>query len=426
MPSVDYDEVVLDPTDASEAGRTRLRAWADGVSRGFHDDRLSDDAFQIFLETCEADRLEPRGFWLPQDSFGAGRLPVATFSHFDKDLHTGAGLIGTRMITDVAVSPAHRRRGLLRRMMEPVLADAAAQGVPTACLTVSEATIYGRFGFGAASFKRAIALDTSAGFRLDGPPDPGWVELIEPADGWPVISAVFERFHATTRGSVRRPHFYEPWLTGRHDFTGGGGKETKSRLAVHLDASGTPDGYALYKPKGLDDGPTALELVNLVAPDPVAHVALWRFLAGVDLSERVVWSGAPTSELLRWALDDQNRLKTTGASTHIWVRVLDVPVALAARPWYADGRVVLDVDDSQGHAAGRWSVSVANGSATVARTDDEADVALRADTLGALYLGGVDVGTLALAGRVTGSEEAVERFAALADGGPPPYSVTSF
>ena len=34
------------------------------------------------------------------------------------------------------------------------------------------------------------------------------------------------------------------------------------------------------------------------------------------------------------------------------MRVLDVPVALAARPWTADGDVVLEVTDAQGHAAG--------------------------------------------------------------------------
>ena len=52
------------------------------------------------------------------------------------------------MITDVTVSPAHRRKGLLRRLITDDLADAARRGLPLAALTVSETTIYGRFGFG--------------------------------------------------------------------------------------------------------------------------------------------------------------------------------------------------------------------------------------------------------------------------------------
>ena len=57
------------------------------------------------------------------------------------------------MITDVTTSPAHRRRGLVRsadgglpRPTRPT------PDVPLAALTVSEATIYGRWGFGAATF----------------------------------------------------------------------------------------------------------------------------------------------------------------------------------------------------------------------------------------------------------------------------------
>lgn len=423
---MNYDESVLDPTDESDAARTRLRHWIEGVSRGFHDRRLDDDGWQVFLDMCRHDRIVPRGFWLAEGEFGAGTLPVATFSHFDKDLNVGGAHVGTRMITDITVSPAHRRRGLLRRMMEANLADAVAQGVPTACLTVSEATIYGRFGFGPATFRRTIELDTSRGFRVDGPVDPGRMELVEPGDSWEVMSSIFERFHETTRGSVRRPYFYQPLLTGSYDFDNGGGQDKKSRLAVHLDATGTPDGYVLYKHKGYDEKPATVEVINLVAPDPAAHLALWRFLGDVDLSSKVTWSGASTSDLLRWSLEDRHRLKITQQPDHLWVRVLDVPAALQARPWYADGRVVLDIDDAQGHAAGRWSVSVSGGAATVGRTEDKADVRLPVDTLGALYLGGVDVTTLALAGRLTGSTEAVGRFAALADGGPAPYSVTSF
>lgn len=423
---MDYDEVTLDPTDASDASTARLKAWLDAVSRGFHQGRHGHEAWGVFRTTNLADDVVPRGFWLPEGAFGAGRLPVATFSHFDKTLNVGAGqLLPVRMITDITVSPAHRRRGLLRRMMEPNLADAVASGVPLACLTVSEATIYGRFGFGPATFRRTVEVDTREGFRLDGPVDPGRVELVEPGDHWQVMDDVFTRFHAETRGSVDRPQFYEPLLTGAYDFESGG-KDTKIRLAVHLDADGRPDGHALYRFKGWSEKPLTVEVKDLVALGTPALLALWRFLGSVDLSERVTWRAGPDVDVLRWALADAHRLAVKGEGDHIWVRVLDVPVALRARPWYADGRVVLEVTDPQGHAAGRWSVSASGGRATVERTDDEADVAMPVDTLGSLYLGGVDVATLAAAGRLHGSPEAVDRLAALADGGDAPHSVTSF
>lgn len=423
MTVVDYEHAVLDPADDSEANRIRMRGWLDAVSRGFHDPRWGDDGWEVHLRASQADAAVLQGYWLPEGSYGAGRMPVATFAHYDFDLHTGTGLLPTRMITDITVSPAHRRRGLLRRMMEPVLADAVAQGVPTACLTVSEATIYGRFGFGPATFARHIELDTHRGIVVEGPADPGHVEVVEPRTAWTTMDGVFQRFHATTRGSVHRPAFYEPWLTGSFDFDGGG-EERKSHLAVHLDADGSPDGYALYKHEGHDERPQKVRVRTLVALTPGVELALWRFLSGIDLSGRLLWSGARDDDGLQWALQDRDRYTVTKRRDHIWLRVLDVPVALSARPWYADGRVVVEVHDAQGHAAGRWSVEAAGGVAEVTRTGDEPDATMSADVLGALYLGGTAVGTLARAGRVTGA--GVDRLAGVADGGPTPYSVTSF
>ena len=66
------------------------------------------------------------------------------------------------------------------------------------------------------------------------------------------------------------------------------------------------------------------------------------------------------------------------------------------------------------------------GRAEVTATDDDADLTVTAETLGSLYLGGVRVESLASAGRLTGGREAVERLGRLMDGGPAPYSLTSF
>jgi predicted acetyltransferase len=87
---------------------------------------------------------------------------------------------------------------------------------------------------------------------------------------------------------------------------------------------------------------------------------------------------------------------------------------------------VLTIDDPQGHAAGSFEVETSDGRATVTRTDQQADLTLSAETLGSLYLGGVSVLALHRAGRIDGSEEAVRRFAAMADLSEPPYCLTGF
>jgi hypothetical protein len=49
---------------------------------------------------------------------------------------------------------------------------------------------------------------------------------------------------------------------------------------------------------------------------------------------------------------------------------------------------------------------------------------MAAETLGALYLGGVDTETLRRAGRVSGT--GVAAFAGMADAGPTPHCITGF
>ena len=111
---------------------------------------------------------------------------------------------------------------------------------------------------------------------------------------------------------------------------------------------------------------------------------------------------------------------------HLWVRVLDVPAALGVRPWFTDDTFALGVSDPLGHAEGTWRIEAADGRAEVTPTDHAADLTVTAETLGSLYLGGVRVESLASAGRLTGGREAVDRLGRLMDGGPAPYSLTSF
>jgi predicted acetyltransferase len=421
---VDYDFASLDLTDESPDAVARRKGWLGAVSRGFHGGRPEEDYEKHWLAHVRADGVVCTGAWLPEGEFGAGPMPVATYASFDKTLNAGHELLPLRMITDVTTSPAHRRQGLLRRLMEDDLDDAVARGVPMAALTASEATIYGRWGFGAATFVVGLEVDTGPRFGLRSFTDPGRVELIEPPDSWPVVRSVFERFHATTRGSVEWPQFYEVLHTGTYDFENG--PDRKLRGVVHLDAEGTVDGVALYRHDGRDGDRRKVKVTEMMALTPTAGLALWQFLGGIDLVNHVSFQPARPDDPLKWALTDMNAVRQTKVEEFLWLRVLDVERSLTARPWTADGRLVLEVDDALGHAAGRYLVETVEGRAKVTRTEEPVDVRLDVETLGSLYLGAAHVTTLHLAGRLAGSDEAVARFAAMADLAVPPYNITGF
>lgn len=413
------------PRELGDVTPEQLDGWFEAHARGFHGGRVSDDLRKHFREHIDADDVLLRGVWQDRPVIGSGALPVATYSSFDMTLNVGADrLLPLRMISDITVSPTHRRRGLLRSLITQDLSEAVALGLPVAALTASEGSIYGRFGFGMATKYRNLEVDTGPRFALRHLEDDGSIELVEPLEAWSAVEEVFARFHRRTRGSVDRPKFYEPILTGAFDFREGPDK--KLRTAVHLDADSRPDGYVTYKPGERKDTGRPIEVQDLVALTPQAYLRIWRFLADIDLADQVTWEGAPVSDPLEWALVEPRAVKVVKVVDLLWVRVLDVVAALEARPWGADGEVVLEVDDALGHAAGRFHVATSGGAAKVARTHDDPDVRLEADTLGALYLGGVGVDTLHAAGRITGSDQAVRTWAAMEATGPAPYCITGF
>lgn len=422
----DLDFATLDLDDDSEATRARVRGWVEAMHRSFHEQTPSEEHLEKWLVVQRAENAVLRGVWEGAHLPLAGPIPVATFGFFDKHLNTGSTMLLVRMITDVTVSPTHRRRGIMRRLMTEHLDEAVRQGLPVAVLTASEGAIYQRFGFGVATTEQEVRVDTSSRFRLRRPvADGGRVVLVEADAGWESLRTAYERFHEVTRGSLERPGYYEAWLRG-YDWEAQS-EDRGQRVAVRLDADGEPDGFVVWAVKEVEDG-YEVRVRDLIGVTPHARIALWQFVADIDLADVAV-ATTPNLDPLPLALVDHRVVRARRRPDHVWVRVLDVPAALEARPWFADDVLALRVHDPLGHADGVFTVGAADGRATVTAAADgetDADVELDVETLGALYLGGVRVQALVDAGRITGSDDAVERFAAMADGGPEPRCATHF
>ena len=97
----------------------------------------------------------------------------------------------------------------------------------------------------------------------------------------------------------------------------------------------------------------------------------------------------------------------------LWLRLVDLDRALAARPYSAPVDVVLDVTDPVcPWNAGRWRLRAGeDGTAEVARTDAEPGLALGVSDLASAFLGGTSLTALAAAGRVADLEPGALRAA---------------
>ncbi|HET8927629.1 MAG TPA: GNAT family N-acetyltransferase [Microbacterium sp.] len=373
-------------------------SWRRAVTRGFLEPEPGDDDAESARERSAARRKT--GVYDP--SVPVPQEPVATFASWIGELTVpgGAG-IPACAISAVTVAPTHRRRGLLRTLMAGELRLAVDQGVPIAGLTVSESTIYGRFGFAPAAAAANWTLDLKRA-AWTGPVPDGRVDFIT-RERWAQLAApLHERTRLRAAGELSLPRGHIDRVAGTHP----GAKDAGQRRAIqYTDAAGTVRGVALYSAKENHDDFTksTAQLHYLLAEDGDAYAALWRFLIGLDLIGELHAGELSVDEPLLWMISDQRAARVT-VTDHQYVRVLDVAAALRARRFGAAGRLVLEVSDPLGHAAGRWLLEVGeDGTAAVSDAAGESDavtVRLGVAELSAAYLGGVSLATLAAAGRV--------------------------
>ncbi|MFB7940252.1 GNAT family N-acetyltransferase [Streptomyces sp. NPDC056049] len=347
-----------------------------------------------------------------------GGRAVATAGAFSFRLTVpGGSSVPAAGVTMVSVAGTHRRRGILTSMMRRQLDDVRALGEPLAVLTASEPVIYGRFGYGAASWSQRAVIDT-ARVRLDVPAGADAVALraVPAADSSAATEAVYARMVPRRPGMVARAPGWErlPLLDPPGARNGASPKQ-----CVLAERDGEVVGYAYYtiKPEwswaGADGSVNAQEVMAL---DGAAEAALWRFLCSVDLTAKVRVDSSPVDAAWQHLVSDVRRCEPVVREA-LFVRPVEVGAALEARTYRAPVDVVFEVEDVFcPWNAGRWRLSGDAKGAVCSRTSEAADLALSVRELGAAYLGGTSLAALAGAGRVTELREGALAEASLAFG----------
>lgn len=313
----------------------------------------------------------------------------------------GGAVVPTGGLTMVGVAATHRRRGLLSRMMRWQLDGMRDAGEPLAVLTASEPAIYGRFGFGTATYRLSAEIDTDR-VRLEAPPGTEAVSLrlAEPAAELARCEEVYARAVPARPGMLeRRPHWERLPLLDPPQERGG----ASPLRCVLAERDGEPVGYARYamRPEWEAAGPRGTVIVrDLQADDPAAHAALLRHLAGVDLMTSLRLPDLPVDDPVLHLASDVRRCRPR-VTDRLHLRPVEVGPALAARTYAAEVDVVLEVTDAFcPWNEGRWRLSGGPGGALCTRTGDAPGLALSVNELGAALLGGTSLAALARAGRV--------------------------
>lgn len=336
----------------------------------------------------------------------------------------GGGVLDCAGVTNVGVLPTHRRRGIFSRLMARQHDDLAAEGLALAVLNASEAGIYGRLGYGMASRFRSVRVRPQAPFT--GPAPQRRLELLRSADARHVLPPLYEAARRGRPGTLSRSDAWWDMFVGPVRMWKGGGHH---EVVVAHPEGDDPGGYALYTATSDELDRVRLSVREVVAATPDTQAALWRYLLDVDLVD-VIEASVPLDDPLLWRLADPRALGVHGERDFLFVRLLDVPAALAARRYRTEVDVVLDVADTfrpDGAAAGRFRLEAGPDGASCAPTGAAADLALDVSALGSLLLGGVDASVLAAAGRLVEVRPGRLAPAAAAFGWSPlPFCATNF
>lgn len=308
-------------------------------------------------------------------------------------------------VTEVAVAPTHRRRGVLSALLAALHDQAAARGEPLAGLTASEGGIYRRFGYGVATRFQAVRVDAHRSAEvapLAARPCPGRVRLVTGDEVATALPAVWARHWRRIPGEVdRTPGFWvEEALDPEHAREGASARF----VALHEDGEGRPDGFATYRIAqdfGMGGTNHELRLLSLAAASDEVEAALLRFLLDIDLMGTLTWD-APVDLPLRWRLADPRAVAVTAERDLLWLRPLDVAACLTGRRYAAEGEITLDVVDERARGGGRFRLAVGpgEGEAACRPTGAPPHLSVTLADLGSLLAGGTTWGVLARAGRV--------------------------
>ena len=132
---------------------TDFRRVLNNTFGGDIDEKDEEEKRHQFLEQIDLTRT-----YVPFD--GPEMVGTAAALTFDISL-PGGTTTGIGGLTMVTVRPTHRRRGLLRRLIQAHFEDCMARGEALSGLWASESSIYGRFGYGDAAPVADIKLDGS-------------------------------------------------------------------------------------------------------------------------------------------------------------------------------------------------------------------------------------------------------------------------
>lgn len=278
------------------------------------------------------------------------------------------------------------------------------EGVALSALHASEPAIYGRHGYGVASYATGMKLERGTTMNAPGLDDAA--ARVRTSFATMTDPGIAERIHACVRhtaaGSpgavVGEPGFYDHVVLQfvRPEYV----RDKEPVRVLFAQRDGEDVGMASFRrhQKWEDGRPNGRLEVFALDGEPAVRLALLRRLVDFDLIGEITVPRVGVDDPI-WSWIGPRGASEVEPAENLWVRIVDLPAALPLRSYAADCDVVVDVDDPAAPwQSGRWRLLIRDGAAEATRTDRDADLDLPVAVLGSAYLGGANLVALQRAG----------------------------
>ena len=344
-------------------------------------------------------------------AFDGGQL-VAGLAIVPFEQHMLGARIPLGGIATVASLPERRRGGYVGALLRQALVEMRDAGQPLSGLYTPHFSLYRRFGWEIANRMTSYAFGPKTICTRIPRPE-GSFRRIAP-DDWRELASLREPFAATRNGAMVRTeqrwraHVFSEYLRGSHD------------VVIWSNAAGEPRGYAAYvqqhRSTGDPFGETVLRVIDWVAFDVDDYSALLNYLMSHDLADRIILVVSEDEPVLA-AFDEPVHVKQPpGAWTGMLLRLVDLPLAIEARPASADTsglEVTIAVTDvAAPWNAGTWRIVCGEGRMAAERTSSTPELETDATALAPIYNGFTHPAEAARVGQLVVHEpRALERMA---------------
>ena len=231
--------------------------WLSAESRA-HGNRLNHDP-EVLRPTFDLDRSIA--------VFENGQIVGGAHSHCVVISTPGSSAI-VAGVSNVAVQPTHRRRGVMTQMMQHQLQDVHDREEPLAALFASESLIYGRFGYGISSQYEQWSIPREHNSFAQPSNDNGNITFVDPLDIPTILPNISKLSTADRPGVFQKPmHQWQQESQAPEHLEGGPG----GLFYACYRNGNAPEGYVIYRIRD-----RVLHVNELMATSRQAYGSLWR------------------------------------------------------------------------------------------------------------------------------------------------------